>query len=93
MANVVLLITLAAGLIANSQLGTAEDKASALSLLRDKVGQIYDEDIKNVCSRPVYEFKDGKHIFSCNLSDMNGGRKSRRIRKSRKTRRLRKGKK
>lgn len=93
MANVVLLITLAAGLIANSQLGTAEDKASALSLLRDKVGQIYDEDIKNVCSRPVYEFKDGEHIFSCNLSDMNGGRKSRRIRKSRKTRRLRKGKK
>jgi hypothetical protein len=93
MANVVLLITLAAGLIANSQLGTADDKASALSLLRDKVGQIYDEDIKNVCSRPVYEFKDGEHIFSCNLSDMNGGRKSRRIRKSRKTRRLRKGKK
>ena len=93
MANVVLLITLAAGLIANSQLGTAEDKASALSLLRDKVGQIYDEDIKNVCSRPVYEFKDGEHIFSCNLSDMNGGRKSRRIRKSRKTRRLRKDKK
>jgi hypothetical protein len=93
MANVVLLITLAAGLIANSQLGTAEDKASALSLLRDKVGQIYDEDIKNVCSRPVYEFKDGEHIFSCNLSDMNGGRNSRRIRKSRKTRRLRKGKK
>ena len=93
MANVVLLITLAAGLIANSQLGTAEDKASALSLLRDKVGQIYDEDIKNVCSRPVYEFKDGEHIFSCNISDMNGGRKSRRIRKSRKTRRLRKGKK
>ena len=90
MANVVLLITLAAGLIANSQLGTAEDKASALSLLRDKVGQIYDEDIKNVCSRPVYEFKDGEHIFSCNLSDMNGGRKSRRTRKSRKTRRLRK---
>jgi hypothetical protein len=93
MANVVLLITLAAGLIANSQLGTAEDKASALSLLRDKVGQIYDEDIKNVCSRPVYEFKDGEHIFSCNLSDMNGGRKSRRTRKSRKTRRLRKDKK
>ncbi len=93
MANVVLLITLAAGLIANSQLGTAEDKASALSLLRDKVGQIYDEDIKNVCSRPVYEFKDGEHIFSCNLSDMNGGRKSRRTKKSRKTRRLRKDKK
>ncbi len=93
MANVVLLITLAAGLIANSQLGTAEDKASALSLLRDKVGQIYDEDIKNVCSRPVYEFKDGEHIFSCNLSDMNGGRKSRRTRRSRKTRRLRKDKK
>jgi hypothetical protein len=93
MANVVLLITLAAGLIANSQLGTADDKASALSLLRDKVGQIYDEDIKNVCSRPVYEFKDGEHIFSCNLSDMNGGRKSRRTRKSRKTRRLRKDKK
>ena len=93
MANVVLLITLAAGLIANSQLGTADDKASALSLLRDKVGQIYDEDIKNVCSRPVSEFKDGEHIFSCNLSDMNGGRKSRRTRKSRKTRRLRKDKK
>ena len=93
MANVVLLITLAAGLIANSQLGTADDKASALSVLRDKVGQIYDEDIKNVCSRPVYEFKDGEHIFSCNLSDMNGGRKSRRTRKSRKTRRLRKDKK
>ena len=93
MANVVLLITLAAGLIANSQLGTADDKASALSLLRDKVGQIYDEDIKNVCSRPVYEFKDGEHIFSCNLSDMNGGRKSRRTRRSRKTRRLRKDKK
>ena len=93
MANVVLLITLAAGLIANSQLGTADDKASALSLLRDKVGQIYDEDIKNVCSRPVYEFKDGEHIFSCNLSDMNGGRKSRRTKKSRKTRRLRKDKK
>ena len=90
MAAVVLLITVATGIYATINLGTADTKDIANNLLQDKVGQFYDEDLKDACLNSVYDFEDDKHTFSCSLTDKKGGKKSRKSKKSRKNRKSRK---
>jgi len=89
MSAVVLLITVATGIYATINLGTAETKFIAKDLVEDKVGQFYDKDLQDACLNPVYDFKDGEHTFSCSLTNTKGGRKSRKSRKSRKNRKSR----
>ena len=90
MAAVVLLITVATGIYATINLGTADTKDIANNLLQDKVGQFYDEDLKDACLNSVYDFEDDKNTFSCSLNDKKGGKKSRKSKKSRKNRKSRK---
>ena len=86
MAMVVLLITaIGGGIYANMELGNADTKYDAYDILKSKVGQLFDEKLKNSCSNAVYHYEDNKHIFSCPLVK-NGGRKSRKNKKSRKFR-------
>ena len=85
MAAVVLLITVASGIYATINLGTAESKYGANDLLETKVGQFYDEDLKDACKNAEYDLKNGEHTFTCSLSK-KGGKKSRKTRKSRKNR-------
>lgn len=88
MAAVILLITVASGLYATINLGTADSKYGANSLLETKVSQFYDNDLKDACENAVYDFKDGEHTFTC--SSKKGGRKSRKSRRNRKSRKFRK---
>lgn len=90
MAAVVLLITVATGIYATINLGSAETKDIANNLVQDKVGQFYDKDLKDACLNSVYDFKDGEHTFSCSLTNTKGGKKSRKSKKSRKNRKSRK---
>jgi hypothetical protein len=90
MAAVVLLITVATGIYATINLGSAETKDIANDLVQDKVGQFYDKDLKDACLNSEYDFTDGKHTFSCSLTNTKGGKKSRKSKKSRKNRKSRK---
>ncbi len=56
MSAVVLLITVATGIYATINLGTAENKLIAKDLVEDKVGQFYDKDLQDACLNPVYDF-------------------------------------
>jgi hypothetical protein len=89
MAAVVLLITVASGIYATINLGTAESKYGANNLLETKVDQFYDEDVKDACKNAEYDLKNGEHTFTCSLRK-KGGKKSRKTRRNRKSRRFRK---
>ncbi len=90
MAAVILLITVASGIYATINLGTAESKYEANGLLHEKVRQFYDADLKDACENAEYDLKNGEHTFSCSLTNKNGGKKSRKSKKSKKNKKSRK---
>jgi len=103
MASVVLILALGAGIYANITLGGNFDtdqagKNAANELVEAKIEQFSSEALREACSIPVYELKDGEHTFTCNVTEetLKGGKKLRKskTRKSkksyRKSRKLRK---
>jgi hypothetical protein len=100
MAGVVLILALGAGIYANIKLGGNYDtdqagKMAAMKEVEEKIGQFDSEALKEACSIPVYELKDGEHTFTCKVTEdtLKGGKKLRKSKTKKSKKSFRKSRK